>query len=100
MQVFYIQYRNSQGALMRILNAVSRRGLVLGSVHAECAGRDYLATLLLEVSPKQAGQLLREWNSIMDVVQVHSSAALHESVWAPLPPLSASVAERSSAASA
>ena len=47
MQVFHIRYRNSQGALMRILNAVSRRGLDLTSVQAEYAGHDYSATLLL-----------------------------------------------------
>jgi acetolactate synthase small subunit len=95
MQVFHIRYRNSQGALMRILNAVSRRGLDLSSVHAEYAGQDHLATILLEVSQKQVGQLYREWNAIVDVIHVHSSAALHESMWSPLPPLSAGAGEQS-----
>ncbi len=95
MQVFHIRYRNSQGALMRILNAVSRRGLDLSSVHAEYAGQDHLATMLLDVSQKQVGQLYREWNAIVDVIHVHSSTALHESMWSPLPPLSAGAGEQS-----
>jgi acetolactate synthase small subunit len=89
MQVFHIRYRNSQGALMRILNAVSRRGLDLMSVHAEDAGDFYGVTLLLEVSSKQIGQLSREWHSIVDVVDVRSSVGLQgnsEAQWAPMPP--------------
>jgi len=102
MQLFHIRYRNAQGALMRILNAVSRRGLDLTSVHAEYAGKDHAVTLLLEVSHKQIGQLYREWHSIVDVIEVHSSnsrsiAAVRseaEAAWAPHPPASASVAEQ------
>ncbi len=37
MQAFHIRYRNTQGTLMRILNAASRRGLDMPSVHAEAA---------------------------------------------------------------
>ena len=89
MQVFHIRYRNAQGALMRILNAASRRGLDLTSVHAEAAGQDHAVTLLLEVTHKQIGQLYREWYAIVDVIDVRSSAALHQhedSEWAPHPP--------------
>jgi acetolactate synthase regulatory subunit len=75
MQLFHIRYRNAQGALMRILNAVSRRGLDLTSVHAEYAGQDHAVTLLLQVTHKQIGQLYREWYAIVDVIQVHSSEA-------------------------
>ena len=100
MQIFHIRYRNAQGALMRILNAVSRRALDLTSVHAEYAGQDYGVTLMLEVSHKQIGQLYREWYAIVDVIDVRSSAALREheeeAVWAPHPP--ASVAEQSARA--
>jgi acetolactate synthase small subunit len=98
MQVFHIRYRNAQGALMRILNAVSRRGLDLTSVHAQNAGHDHLVTLLLETTHKQIGQLYREWYAIVDVIDVGSRAALrHEdSVWTPHPP--ASVAEESARA--
>jgi len=99
MQIFHIRYRNAQGALMRILNAVSRRGLDLTSVHAEYAGQDHAVTLLLEATHKQIGQLYREWYAIVDVVDVRSSAALRdheEAVWAPHPP--ASVADQSARA--
>jgi acetolactate synthase small subunit len=99
MQIFHIRYRNAQGALMRILNAVSRRGLDLTSVHAEYAGQDHAVTLMLEATHKQSGQLYREWYAIVDVVDVRSSAVLREheeAVWAPHPP--ASVAEQSAQA--
>jgi acetolactate synthase small subunit len=101
MQVFYIRYRNAQGALMRILNAVSRRALDLTSVHAEYAGQDHGVTLMLEVSHKQMGQLFREWHSIVDVIEVRSNSVLREheeAVWAPHPPASAGVAEESARA--
>jgi acetolactate synthase small subunit len=101
MQVFHIRYRNAQGALMRILNAVSRRGLDLTSVHAEYAGKDHAVTLLLEVTHKQTGQLYREWYAIVDVVDVRSSAAVlehEEAVWGPHPPASEGVAEQSARA--
>jgi acetolactate synthase small subunit len=101
MQVFHIRYRNAQGTLMRILNAVSRRGLDLTTVHAEGAGQDYAVTMLLEVNPKQIGQLYREWYSIVDVIEVRSRAVLHEQevpAWGPHPPASENIAEQSSRA--
>jgi acetolactate synthase regulatory subunit len=96
MQVFHIRYRNAQGTLMRILNAASRRGLDLTSVHAEAAAQDHAVTLLLEASPKQIGQLSREWYSIVDVIDVCSSVSLRQHGdpdWAPLPPVSAGATE-------
>jgi acetolactate synthase small subunit len=100
MQIFHVRYRNSQGVLMRILNAVSRRGLDLTSVHAEYAGQEHAVTLLLEVSHKQAGQLYREWYSIVDVIEVRSSAGLREQeeAWAAHPPASETVAQQSARA--
>jgi acetolactate synthase regulatory subunit len=101
MQVFHIRYRNAQGALMRILNAISRRGLDLTSVHAEAAGQDHAVTVLLEVSHKQIGQLYREWHAIVDVIDVRSGAASREhgeAAWAPHPPVPVSVAEQSARA--
>jgi acetolactate synthase regulatory subunit len=98
MQVFHVRYRNAQGTLMRILNAVSRRGLDLTSVHAEYAGQDHAVTLRLDVTQKQVGQLYREWYAIADVVHIHFGAAAHESVWVPLTPLSTGVAEQSTRA--
>jgi len=75
MQAFTIRYRNTQGTLMRILNAVSRRGLDIASVHAAPAGREHQATLMLEVNAKQVGQLYREWYAIADVIHVGSASA-------------------------
>lgn len=75
MQAFQIRYRNTQGTLMRILNAVSRRALDMPSVHAGPAGLEHEVTLLLTVNPKQTGQLYREWYSIPDVTNVRSVAA-------------------------
>lgn len=101
MQVFHIRYRNAQGTLMRILNAVSRRGLDLTSVHAEYAGQDHAVTLLLEVNPKQIGQLYREWYAIVDVADVRSGAASREheeAAWAPHPPASETAAQQSARA--
>lgn len=77
MQAFHIRYRNTQGTLMRILNAASRRGLDLLSVQAEPAEHDYHVTLVLDVNQKQVGQLHREWYAIADVISVRSSTGLH-----------------------
>jgi len=75
MQVFRIHYRNTQGTLMRILNAASRRGLDLPWVQAGPAERDHQVTVELDVNSKQVGQLYREWYAIADVIHVGSGAA-------------------------
>lgn len=80
MQSFHIRYRNTQGTLMRILNAASRRGLDLPYVQAEQGQHDHQVTLVLDVNAKQVGQLYREWNSITDVIHVGSGAA-HTEAW-------------------
>jgi acetolactate synthase small subunit len=79
MQSFQIRYRNTQGTLMRILNAASRRGLDIPTVHAEAGERDHHIMLLLDVNQKQVGQLYREWYSIADVIHV---GAMHSAAWA------------------
>ena len=73
MQVFHIRYRNTQGTLMRILTAASRRGIELPYVQAEPAEHSHKVTLLLEVNPKQAGQLSRDWYAIVDVTDVRAA---------------------------
>jgi hypothetical protein len=104
MQVFHVRYRNTQGTLMRILNAASRRALDLPSVLAEPVEQDHRVTLVLEVNPKQIGQLSRDWYAIADVLEVHSSAGLHEPGdsrpgWAgPHPPASENSAKSARAA--
>lgn len=72
MNTFYIHYRNTQGTLMRILTAVSRRGLDIPHVKAEPIEKGHRVTLMLDVSPKQAGQLNRDWRAIVDVVDVRA----------------------------
>jgi acetolactate synthase small subunit len=100
MQTFYIRYRNTQGTLMRILNAASRRALELPAVHAEPAEQDHHVTLALDVNPKQVGQLYREWYSIADVIHVGAGAA-RAAAWAPQHPIApASVASEESRAAA
>jgi len=105
MQAFHVRYRNTQGTLMRILNAVSRRALDMPSVQAEPAEHDHQVTLLLEVNQKQVGQLYREWYAIADVIHVRSSAGLREHSlgrgWeaaSPHPPASANGADQSARA--
>jgi len=99
MQTFHIRYRNTQGTLMRILNAASRRALDLPLVHAEPAEHDHQVTLSLDVNQKQVGQLYREWYGIADVVKVSSGAAL-AAAWAPHPPAGVSIEESRAAARA
>jgi len=77
MQAFHIHYRNTQGTLMRILTAVSRRALDLTYVKADADsnGLTYKVTLLLDVNPKQVGQLRRDWYAIVDVTDVRLASA-------------------------
>lgn len=72
MQAFHVRYRNTQGTLMRILNAASRRGIELPYVQASPVDDEQGVTLLLEVSAKQIGQLRRDWHAIVDVVEVRA----------------------------
>lgn len=70
MNAFQIRYRNTQGTLMRILTAVSRRGIEMPYVHACASGHGHRADLLLDVNAKQIGQLCRDWHAIVDVLDV------------------------------
>ena len=89
---------------MRILTAVSRRGLELPYVHAAADGHTHRADLLLEVNPKQVGQLCRDWHAIVDVTDVRVSTPTPEMMEAfaefsaPVPPASASAGGRSASA--
>jgi acetolactate synthase small subunit len=98
MHVFQIRYRNTQGTLMRILTAASRRGIDLPYVQAEPAEHTHKVTLLLDVNAKQVGQLCRDWRAVVDVVDVRPGALLKEAfdysgTWATAhPPASAAIA--------
>ncbi len=106
MQAFHVQYRNTQGTLMRILNAASRRGIDMPYVQATPAEHAHAVTLLLEVNPKQSGQLCRDWNAIVDVTEVRAAVpftvATHApGEWgAPRIPLSVRVADNTAARTA
>jgi acetolactate synthase small subunit len=92
MQVFHIRYRNTQGTLMRVLGAVSRRGLDMPYVQAEPEEHTDKVTLLLDVNAKQVGQLYRDWRAVVDVVDVRAGAPIadwdHTIFSAPHPPAS------------
>ena len=103
MHAFHIHYRNTQGTLMRILTAISRRGLEIPLVHSAASGHVHRADLLLEVNPKQIGQLCRDWHAIVDVTDVRVSTPTPEMLEliafaGPPPPTSAASGGRSSAA--
>ena len=102
MHAFHIHYRNTQGTLMRILTAVSRRGIELTYVRAAASGHVYRADLLLEVNAKQIGQLCRDWHAIVDVTDVKfgapSSELLEALAFGPHPPASASAGGQSASA--
>jgi acetolactate synthase small subunit len=93
MNAFHIHYRNTQGTLMRILTAVSRRGIEMPYVHASGSGHSSRADLLLDVNPKQVGQLCRDWHAIVDVMDVRvgvpTPEMLEAGFAAPHPPASA-----------
>lgn len=105
MHLFYIRYRNTQGTLMRILNAASRRGIDMPYVQAEPAEHNQKVTLLLDVNPRQIGQLCRDWRAVVDVIDVRAGARLkdaldHAAGWtvAPYPPASVTVAAEAASA--
>jgi acetolactate synthase small subunit len=98
MNIFHIQYRKTQGTLMRILNAASRRAIEMPYVQAEPADAGHQVTLLLDVNAKQLGQLCRDWHAIVDVVDVRAGVPAEDmaditSNWvaSPHPPASAGV---------
>jgi acetolactate synthase small subunit len=78
MHIFHIRYRNTQGTLMRILSAASRRAIDLPYVQAEPAEHAHKVTLLLDVNAKQVGQLCRDWHAIVDVMDVRPGIPIKE----------------------
>lgn len=86
MTLFHIRYRDTQGTLMRLLNAVSRRAIQMPYLETSPENGLQRLTLSLDVTPKQTGQLMREWSATIDVVEVLASAANAEQVEQPKPP--------------
>jgi acetolactate synthase small subunit len=92
--LFQIRYRNTQGTLLRILMAASRRGLSMPYVQAMPSEDVFEARLVLDVTEKQSAQLYRDWHATVDVLEVSSMLALEEG-WgtgieagSPIPPAS------------
>jgi acetolactate synthase small subunit len=81
MHLFQIRYNNTQGTLMRILMAVSRRALSMSYVQAMPSGDAFEVRILLDVTEKQSAQLHRDWHATVDVLDVSSMLALEEG-WA------------------
>lgn len=75
MTLFQIRYRDTQGTLMRILGAISRRAISMPYLETSPEGGVQRLLLTLNVTPKQASQLLREWNATIDVVEVQTSVS-------------------------
>ena len=105
MHIFHIRYRNSQGTLMRILGAISRRGLDLPYVQAEPVEHMHKVTVLIDVNAKQVGQLCRDWRAIVDVMDVRPGAPIkelwdHAHVAIPHPPESVPAIEAARSATA
>ena len=97
MHLFHIRYKNTQGTLMRILMAVSRRALPMSYVQAMPVEDAHEVRLLLDVTEKQSAQLYRDWHATVDVLEVSSMLALEEG-WAAgvdagahMPPASAGI---------
>ena len=78
MHIFHVRYRNTQGTFMRIVGAVSRRGIDLPYVQAEPCEYTHKVTLLLDVTPKQVAQLCRDWRAIVDVMDVRPGTPIKE----------------------
>src|SRR5450432_702679 len=81
MHLFQIRYNNTQGTLMRILMAVSRRALSMSYVQAAPSGDAFEVRILLDVTEKQSAQLYRDSHATVDVLDVSSMLALEEG-WA------------------
>jgi acetolactate synthase small subunit len=105
MHIFHVRYRNTQGTLMRILTAASRRGIDLPYVQAEPAEHAHKVTMLMDVNPKQVGQLCRDWRAIVDVMDVRPGAPIkelwdHAHLGIPYPPESVVTIENARSATA
>ena len=86
MHRFDIRYRNTQGTLMRILTALTRRGLEMVYVHAEADGPLHQVTLATRVNAKQLAQLCRDWRAIVDVIEVSQPTEWNATAGTPKPP--------------
>ena len=70
-----IDFYNIPGAMMRVLNCFTRRGLVIQAVWCAPSGDRHRATVLVEAAPITITQIVRELNSTVGVDRVEELAA-------------------------
>ncbi|MBI2819995.1 MAG: hypothetical protein HYX73_08455 [Acidobacteria bacterium] len=65
-----VEYHNIPGALMRVLNCFTRRGLVIDAVQCGPAGQRHRARVVVEAQPITIEQTVRELESTVGVDSV------------------------------
>ncbi len=70
-----IDFFNISGALMRVLNCFTRRGLTIESVWCGPAGDRHRATVLADAPPITMEQIIRELESTVGVDRVTTLSA-------------------------
>ena len=67
-----IYFFNIPGAMMRVLNCYTRRGLLIHAVWCAPAGERHRATVLSEAAPLTMEQIVRELESTVGVDRVEA----------------------------
>ena len=65
-----IYFFNIQGAMMRVLNCFTRRGLIIQAVWCAPVGDRHRATVLVEAQPITVEQIVRELESTVGVDRI------------------------------
>jgi len=65
-----VDYHNIPGAMMRVLNCFTRRGLVIEAVHCGPTGDRHRARVVVEAQPITIEQTIRELESTVGVDSV------------------------------
>lgn len=65
-----IDFHNVPGAMMRVFNCFTRRGLLIQAVWCVPAGDRHRATVLVEAQPITVEQIIRELESTVGVDRV------------------------------
>ena len=80
-----IDFFNIPGAMMRVLNCFTRRGLIIESVWCTPSGDRHRATVLTEASPLTMEQIIRELESTVGVDRVATLSKAQAEMLAKLP---------------
>ena len=70
MTALSVEFHNIPGAMMRVLNCFTRRGLVIQAVWCAPVGDRHRATVLVEAAPLTVEQIVRELESTVGVERV------------------------------